>query len=175
MVGVVEGVHKIAVERVDIGELWETIENGSELFGEGLGCVFDFSGVELIVTLVLTLLFLSCAHCTDISDSADLETASNLRRESSLSSAKHNVEKLGTIWHGGDIFPGGLHGGRVIVIILVLNFTLASPRRKDIFDKKSGEGRKGLMLWITLQPLQKIAYFTLVSLAVDKQILLTRK
>lgn len=124
MVGIVEGVHKIAVERVDIGELWEAIENGSELFGEGLGCVFDFSRIELIVVLVHMPFLSSRARCTDISDSADLETASNLRGESSLSPAEHDIEEFSAIWNGGDVFPGGLHVGRVMVDILVLIFTL---------------------------------------------------
>lgn len=115
MVSIVKGVHKIAVERMDIGELWEAIENGSEFLGEGLGSVFDFSGVELIVALVVMPFISSCAHCTDISDSADLETASNLRGESALSSAEHDIEKFGAIWHRGDIFPGGLHVGQLIV------------------------------------------------------------
>lgn len=48
VIRVVQCVHEIAVERMDIGELWEAIEDRSELFGEGLGCVFDFSGVELV-------------------------------------------------------------------------------------------------------------------------------
>ena len=52
MIRIVESVHKIAVERMDIGELWEAIEDRSELFGEGLGRVFDFSGVELFSQLV---------------------------------------------------------------------------------------------------------------------------
>jgi hypothetical protein len=51
---------------MDIGELWEAIEDRSELFGEGLGRVFDFSGIELFCQLVdiLTNIFLPVIDCT---------------------------------------------------------------------------------------------------------------
>lgn len=76
---------------MDIGELWEAIENSSEFLRECLGCVFNFSGVELVDDLAMTFFVPPCAHCTNIPDPADLETASNLRGQSSLSSAEHNV------------------------------------------------------------------------------------
>lgn len=49
VVRIVQCVHQIAMEGVDIGELWEAIKDGSEFFGEGLGCIFDLSSVELFV------------------------------------------------------------------------------------------------------------------------------
>jgi hypothetical protein len=70
-----------------------------------------------------------------ISDSADLETASNLCGKTSLSSGEDNIEKLSSIWHRGDIFPGSLHVGRLFVCFcLLVNVNipsrLASPQRK---------------------------------------------
>jgi hypothetical protein len=44
---IVQGIHKIAVEGMDIGELWEAIEDCGKLFGEGLGRVLDLSSVKL--------------------------------------------------------------------------------------------------------------------------------
>lgn len=46
MVGIVEGVEQILVERVDIREAWETVENRCNLLREGLGRVLDFTDVE---------------------------------------------------------------------------------------------------------------------------------
>jgi hypothetical protein len=47
VIGIVEGVHKIAVERVDVLQFWEAIEDGLQLVGEGLGRESDFSSIEL--------------------------------------------------------------------------------------------------------------------------------
>jgi hypothetical protein len=47
MVGIVEGVEKIAVERVDVLQFGEAVEDGLQFLGEGLGRVFNLSGIEL--------------------------------------------------------------------------------------------------------------------------------
>jgi hypothetical protein len=49
VVSVVEGVHEIAMERMDVLESREAIEDGLELLGERLRGVLDFPGVELLM------------------------------------------------------------------------------------------------------------------------------
>lgn len=101
---------------MNIGKLWEAIENGSKLFRESLGCVFDFSSVELSMQSVLSCLWpLSVFWGVRlyISDSADLETTSNLCGKTALSTTEDNIEKLSGIRHRGNILPGGLHVGRL--------------------------------------------------------------
>lgn len=46
MVGIVEGVEKILVERVDILKTRETLEDGAKLFRKGLLGELDLSCVE---------------------------------------------------------------------------------------------------------------------------------
>lgn len=46
MVGIVEGIEEIFVERVDVLESWETLENGTEFLGESFLRKLDLSGVE---------------------------------------------------------------------------------------------------------------------------------
>lgn len=66
MVGIVEGIQKIAVERVDVCEAREAVNCRGQALGESLGRVFDLAGVES-------------------SDSADLEACANLCGKSPLS------------------------------------------------------------------------------------------
>lgn len=47
MVGIVEGIEKIFVERVDILKTWESIEDQRELLGEGLLGELDLTGIEI--------------------------------------------------------------------------------------------------------------------------------
>jgi hypothetical protein len=49
MIRIVKSVHQVAVERVNILQSWEAIEDRLELFGERLGSIFDFSGVKLSI------------------------------------------------------------------------------------------------------------------------------
>ena len=46
MVGIVEGVEKILVERVDVLEPGKALEDGAELLGESFLTELDLSGVE---------------------------------------------------------------------------------------------------------------------------------
>jgi hypothetical protein len=46
MVGIIESVEQITVERVDIVQLRESLESGSETVAKGLCGVLDFPGVE---------------------------------------------------------------------------------------------------------------------------------
>ena len=48
MVGIVQSVHQIAVERVDVLESREAIEDGLQLLSKRLGRKFDLSRVELM-------------------------------------------------------------------------------------------------------------------------------
>lgn len=68
VVRIVQGVEEIAVERVDIRKARESLDGGVEALGKGFGRVLDFSRVEG-------------------SNSADLETRTNLRRQSGNLSA----------------------------------------------------------------------------------------
>jgi len=56
------------VERVDVGEARESFDGGGEALGKGFGGVLDFSRVEG-------------------SNSADLESSTNLCRQSEIGSA----------------------------------------------------------------------------------------
>lgn len=47
MVGIVEGVEKILVERMDILQPWESVENERDLFAEGLLRELDLPCVEV--------------------------------------------------------------------------------------------------------------------------------
>ena len=47
MVSVVKGVEKILMERMNILKSWETVENESDLFTEGLLGVLDLTGVKV--------------------------------------------------------------------------------------------------------------------------------
>jgi hypothetical protein len=47
MIGIVEGVEEIAVERVNILEFREAVEDGLQFLGEGLGGIFNFSSIKL--------------------------------------------------------------------------------------------------------------------------------
>lgn len=46
VVGIVQGVEKILVERVDVCEAREAVKDGLDLLGKGLGGVLDFTDVE---------------------------------------------------------------------------------------------------------------------------------
>jgi hypothetical protein len=59
VVGVVEGVHEVAVEGVDVGEFGEGVEGCLELFDELLAGELDFASVE-------------------VADAADFEAASSV-------------------------------------------------------------------------------------------------
>lgn len=47
VVGIVEGVEKILVERMDVLKSWETVENERDLLAEGLLCKLDLAGIEV--------------------------------------------------------------------------------------------------------------------------------
>lgn len=47
MVGIVEGVEKILVERMDVLESWEPVENERDLLAESLLCELDLAGIEV--------------------------------------------------------------------------------------------------------------------------------
>jgi hypothetical protein len=72
VVRIVECVQKILVEWMDVLQSWKSIKNQRDLLAESLLRELDLS-------------------CVKISDSTDLETSTNLRRQTSLGAAKHNV------------------------------------------------------------------------------------
>lgn len=84
MVRIVKSVEKISVERVDVVEYGEGLLNAAELFAEGLLCELDLPGVET-------------------SDSADLETSSDLCGQPSLGATEDDIEKLLGSRHRGNI------------------------------------------------------------------------
>ena len=103
MVRIVQRVQQIAVERVDVRQARESLDGLGQALGEGLGRIFDLSGVE-------------CA------DSANLETSTNLRGKSPLSAkllaprkekydgqhvraGEDNVEEFLRRGHDGDLLP----------------------------------------------------------------------
>ena len=47
VVGIVEGVEKILVERMDVLKSWETVENERDLLAESLLCELDLAGIEV--------------------------------------------------------------------------------------------------------------------------------
>ena len=47
MVGIVEGVEKILVERMNVLKSWETVENERDLLAEGLLRELDLAGIEV--------------------------------------------------------------------------------------------------------------------------------
>lgn len=62
MVGIVKGVKKILMERVNVLKTRETVEDLGKLLGEGLLGKFDLSGVESCSELVSML----CKHKSDV-------------------------------------------------------------------------------------------------------------
>lgn len=47
VVGIVEGVEKILVERMNVLKSWETVENERDLLAEGLLRELDLAGIEV--------------------------------------------------------------------------------------------------------------------------------
>jgi hypothetical protein len=47
MVGIVKGVEKILVERMNILKSWEAIKDQSDLFAEGLLSELDLTGIKI--------------------------------------------------------------------------------------------------------------------------------
>jgi hypothetical protein len=48
VVGIVEGVEQISVERMDVLEAWEGFDGAGEALGKRLGCVLDFTGAAVL-------------------------------------------------------------------------------------------------------------------------------
>jgi hypothetical protein len=91
MVGIVEGIEKIFVERMDILQAGKSVQDEGELFCECLLREFDFSGIEIYF-----LLAFSCSpKFQDIfahtSNSADLKSRANLRWQAPLRPAQDNI------------------------------------------------------------------------------------
>lgn len=47
VVGIVEGVEKILVERMDVLKSWETVKNERDLLAESLLCELDLASIEV--------------------------------------------------------------------------------------------------------------------------------
>jgi hypothetical protein len=47
MVGIVEGVEQVFVERMNVLQARKAVEDERELFSEGLLCEFNFAGIEI--------------------------------------------------------------------------------------------------------------------------------
>ena len=90
VVGVVESVEQILVERVNVGEAREAVQDSRQLLTEGLCGVFDLAHVEGPNT-------------------SDLETRANLGGQTALGARQHNVQELLRGRHGRDVLPCCLH------------------------------------------------------------------
>ena len=75
MIRIVQCVHKVFVEWVNVLESWEAIENCLEFLREGLGGEFDLS-------------------CVEASDTRNFEASSDLCGQSSLCPTEYNIDKL---------------------------------------------------------------------------------
>jgi len=90
VVCIVEGIHEIFVERVNVCQLREAIEDSLELFAKSLGGEFDFSNIEGSYTI-------------------NLEAATDLCWKATLRAAEDDVEEFLGSGHWSDLFPGRLH------------------------------------------------------------------
>ena len=79
MVAVVEHVHQVGVERVDVVQLWEAFDDSSQLFIDRLLHEFDFAHVEF-------------------ADPLNLEALANLGRRLALRLREHNVDQIVGLW-----------------------------------------------------------------------------
>lgn len=108
MVGIVESVEEVFVERVDVLQSRKPVEDGLELFGEGLGGEFDLASVEICRNVLVSLRNTQTPNFLT-SDSANFEACADLSWQSPLGSAEDNVNKFLRGWHGSYLLPGGLH------------------------------------------------------------------
>ena len=101
VVGVVESVEQILVERVNVGEAREAVQDSRQLLTEGLCGVFDLAHVEGPNT-------------------SDLETRANLGGQTALGARQHNVQELLRGRHRRDILPCCLHLGATCVCVVAV-------------------------------------------------------
>lgn len=119
MVGIVESVEKILVERVDVLQSGEAIEDEGELFRKGLLGELDLARIEIYRGQRLAIktpcrVFVLAKHhiCSwgRTSDSADLKPRADLGGQSALGATQNNVKKFLRCRHRLDILPRCLHG-----------------------------------------------------------------
>jgi len=173
VVCIVEGVEQILVERVDVGETGESIEDGLNLLGKRFAGELDLAHVEscevlsapvLVVPFFISasisfapvVLRRSCVVARSsqansssfglqekvpTSNSRNLETCSDLSRQSSLGSAQDNVQELLRRRHRGDILPRRLHFGGIWVLLICVARTDRIPapllRKKFVASRLS--------------------------------------
>ena len=161
------------MERVDVGETGESIEDGLNLLGKRFTGELDLAHVEscevlsapvLVVPFFISASFSfapvvlrrSCVVARSsqansssferqekvpTSNSRNLETCSDLSRQSSLSSAQDNVQELLRRRHRGDILPRRLHFGGIwgLLIFVARTDRIPAPllRKKFVASRLS--------------------------------------
>ena len=91
VVSIVKDVHEIGVERVDVIQFGEPIDDASQLFVYGLLHEFDLAHVEL-------------------SDTLDLEACRDLGRGLPLCLRQSDVDQVIRVWNFDDVFEVVGHG-----------------------------------------------------------------
>ena len=149
VVCIVEGVEQILVERVDVGETGESIEDGLNLLGKRFFISVSFSFALVVLRRSCVVARSSQANPSSFelqekvptSDSRNLETCSDLSRQSSLSSAQDNVQELLRRRHRGDILPRRLHFGGIwgLLIFVARTDRIPAPllRKKFVASRLS--------------------------------------
>ena len=79
MVSIVENVHQVSIEGVDVVQLGEAVDDATEFLIHRFLHEFDLSHVEL-------------------ADSLDFETLTDLSRRLALGLRQHNVDQIVSIW-----------------------------------------------------------------------------
>jgi hypothetical protein len=93
VVRIVEGVEQILVERMDILQPGETLEDGAEFLGESLLGKLNLASIEC-------------------SNTADFESSTDLGGQFALGATQHNVQELLLGRDRRDILPSSLHDGQ---------------------------------------------------------------
>ena len=83
MISVVEHIHQVSIERVDVVKFWELINDGAEFLVDRCLHVLHFSHVKL-------------------SDSGNFESGSNHGWCFPLSFTQRNINQLVSVWDLGD-------------------------------------------------------------------------
>ena len=84
MVTIVQHIHQISVERMNVVQLWEAVNDSSELFIDGLLHKLDLSHVKLANTL-------------------DFEALADLGRRLALRLRQHNVDEVVSLRNLSDL------------------------------------------------------------------------
>jgi len=109
MIGIVEGIEEVFMERMDILEAGESVQDEGELLCECLLREFDLSGVEICFSLA----FPASPRFQNIfartSNSANLKSCANLRWQAALRPAQDNIQEFLGGRNRLYVFPRCLH------------------------------------------------------------------